>query len=109
MIFVKVQNENDGKMICCDLGITNKNLICFALLTNSSKWFYPADGYEVFLDTFPCDLLFIPPPPPHPPSLLYRLPEQGEQNEVGGRVSADIHSRCWLDSMESGPWYWSWI
>ncbi|KAL6477958.1 hypothetical protein MHYP_G00137930 [Metynnis hypsauchen] len=25
--------------------------------------------------------------------------------EVGGRVSADIHSRCWLDSAEPGPWY----
>lgn len=37
IFFVKVENENDGKMICCDLGITNRNLICFALLTNSSK------------------------------------------------------------------------
>lgn len=51
-------------MICCDLGITNRNLICFALLTNSSKWFYAADGYEVFLDTFPRVIFFLNPHPP---------------------------------------------
>lgn len=61
IFFVKVENESDGKMICCDLGLTNKNLICFALLTNSSKWFYPADGCEVFLDTYPCVISFLSP------------------------------------------------